>query len=164
MQDIIEFFSGLLETGNWPARWFCGIWSDFHGWLYIISDIGIWLAYFFIPVILIWFIKKRPDLPFLPVFWLFGAFIILCGVTHLLDAVIFWYPVYRLSALFRFFTAIVSFITVYALIRDLPKLLEVDSYHVKGVEGESIIDEIAKKDQEILLLKEEIHQLKLNQQ
>lgn len=163
MKDIIAFFSGLLDTGNWPASWFCGIWSDFHGWLYILSDIGIWLAYFFIPVILIWFIKKRPDLPFLPVFWVFGAFIILCGVTHLLDAVILWFPVYRLSALFLFFTAIVSFITDYALIRDVPKLLEVESIHAKGVEGESIIDELAKKYQEIVLLKEEILHLKGNQ-
>ena len=73
---------------------------------------------------IIWFIQQKPDVPFLPVFWLFGAFIILCGTTHLIDAVIFWWPAYRLSALIKFFTAIISFITVYALIRDLPKVLE----------------------------------------
>ena len=124
MDQLIEFIIKLLSTSDWPPRWVCGKWSEFHGWLYIGSDIGIWLAYFIIPVIIIWFIQQKPDVPFLPVFWLFGAFIILCGTTHLIDAVIFWWPAYRLSALIKFFTAIISFITVYALIRDLPKVLE----------------------------------------
>ena len=124
MDQLIEFIIKLLSPSDWPPRWVCGKWSEFHGWLYIGSDIGIWLAYFIIPVIIIWFIQQKPDVPFLPVFWLFGAFIILCGTTHLIDAVIFWWPAYRLSALIKFFTAIISFITVYALIRDLPKVLE----------------------------------------
>jgi len=38
MLQIGEFFRGLFETDRWPARWHCGYWSDFHGWLYIISE------------------------------------------------------------------------------------------------------------------------------
>lgn len=123
MNQVLEFFTNLFDTTDWPARWVCGTWSDFHGWLYILSDIGIWLAYFIIPVIIIWFIQYRPKIEFLPVFWLFGAFIICCGTTHLMDAVMFWWPAYRLSALLRLITALVSFITVFVLIRDLPKLM-----------------------------------------
>ena len=124
MTEIGEFFQKLLDTSDWPARWVCGKWSDFHGWLYIGRDVAIWLAYFIIPVVIIWFVQKRPNVPFLPVFWLFAAFIIFCGTTHILDAIIFWWPAYRLSALLRFMTAIISFATVFALIRDLPKLLD----------------------------------------
>ncbi len=29
--------------------------------------------------------------------FLFGAFILACGTTHLMEAIIFWYPVYRLA-------------------------------------------------------------------
>lgn len=104
-------------------RWVCGEWSAFHGWLYITSDIAIWLAYFVIPAIIIFFIQKRQNIPFLPVFWLFGAFIILCGSTHLMDALMFWWPGYRLSAVLRLLTALVSLATAFALIRDLPKLI-----------------------------------------
>ena len=86
MKQITEFFSRLLDTSDWPPRWICGEWSDFHGWLYICSDVAIWLAYFIIPVIIIWFIQRKPNFPFLHVFWLFGAFILLCGATHLIDA------------------------------------------------------------------------------
>ena len=37
-----------------------------------------------IPVILLFFAGRRPDVPFRKVFLLFGAFILACGTTHLL--------------------------------------------------------------------------------
>ena len=45
MNEMLEFFQNLFEISDWPPRWVCGKWSDFHGWLYIGSDIAIWLAY-----------------------------------------------------------------------------------------------------------------------
>jgi hypothetical protein len=124
MEQVRDFITKLFLADNWPPRWVCGEWSTFHGWLYITSDIAIWLAYFVIPAIIIFFIQRRHNLPFQPVFWLFGAFIILCGSTHLIDAVMFWWPGYRLSALIRLMTAVVSMVTAFVLIRDLPKLID----------------------------------------
>jgi len=118
-----DFFANLFDTSHWPPRWHCGTWSDFHGWLYIISDIAIWASYFLLPILLIRMVTKRKDVPFLKIFWLFGAFIILCGTTHLIDAAIFWWPVYRLSAFIRFLTAVVSVFTVIALYKVLPQML-----------------------------------------
>ena len=48
----------------------------------MISDSVIALAYFAIPAALLWFIRKRPDLPFTPIFALFGVFIIACGPSR----------------------------------------------------------------------------------
>jgi chemotaxis family two-component system sensor kinase Cph1 len=122
MHPIIEFFSGLFDTKQWPARWHCGYWSDFHGWLYIISDLAIWLSYFLIPIIILdYFIKKRKSIKFHKVYFLFAGFILLCGTTHFLDAAMFWVPMYRLNALIRLFTAVVSLLTTYYLIRILPQ-------------------------------------------
>lgn len=123
MEQVTEFIVKLFQADDWPARWVCGNWSAFHGWLYITSDIAIWLAYFVIPAIIIFFIQKHHNLPFLPVFWLFGAFIILCGSTHIIDALMFWWPGYRVNALVRVLTALVSMATAFVLIRDLPKLI-----------------------------------------
>ncbi|GAB2986288.1 hypothetical protein GCM10027049_26940 [Mucilaginibacter puniceus] len=117
-----EFIAGIFSTADWPARWVCGTWSEFHGWLYIFSDLLIWASYFAIPVLLILLVKRRKDLPFLGVIHLFIAFIILCGLTHLLDALLFWWPAYRISAILRFATGVVSAITVIALYRVLPKI------------------------------------------
>ena len=92
-QQVSNFFGSILSTNEFPARWQCGTWSEFHGWLYILSDVGIWVAYFTIPIVLGFFlIKRKEDLPFKSILVLFIAFILACGLTHLLDAIIFWWP------------------------------------------------------------------------
>ncbi|TSJ41071.1 HAMP domain-containing histidine kinase [Mucilaginibacter corticis] len=118
--QLSEFFSRILDTSDWPPRWHCGNWSDFHGWLYICSDLVIGVAYFAIPFLLIRMLKGRPDIPFPKIIWLFIAFIIFCGTTHFMDALIFWWPAYRLSALIRLLTGVISAITLFALYRILP--------------------------------------------
>lgn len=128
MEQVKEFITQLFGTESWPARWFCGQWSDFHGWLYISSSIAIWAAYFAIPLILICLLYKRKDsIPFQRVFGLFILFILSCGSTHLIDAIIFWHPIYRISALALFFTAIISWITVIALFKVIPEALTLKS-------------------------------------
>ena len=63
------------------------------------------------------------------VFWLFGAFILLCGLTHFIDAMMFWWPAYRLNGLLRFLTACVSWLTVFALIKVLPQAFALKTSH-----------------------------------
>ncbi|WP_240609322.1 hypothetical protein [Flavipsychrobacter stenotrophus] len=120
MDQVVEFFSGILDTSSWPPRWHCGRWTDFHGWLYIISDLLVFSAYFTMPVLIVRYIAKQTSARFHKIYFLFAAFILACGFTHLLDAITFWHPVYRLSAIARFITGIISWVTVYYLIRLLP--------------------------------------------
>jgi PAS domain S-box-containing protein len=120
MSQVGDFFSKLFDTTNFPPRWHCGRWSDFHGWLYIISDIMVWAAYFAIPLIIVRFVSKRTDARFVRIYFLFAAFILACGSTHLIDALAFWFPFYRFNALVRFCTGVISWITVFSLIRILP--------------------------------------------
>lgn len=127
IEQISLFFSQLFSIEGFPARWFCGEWTPFHGWLYIISNWLIWSAYFSIPVILLFFIRKRRDVPFIKIFALFALFIFACGTTHLVDSILFWYPVYRFSALVLLFTGIVSWVTIFAMIQILPQALSLRS-------------------------------------
>ena len=121
--QVAGFLSNLFSTKDFPARWYCGTWSASHGWLHIISDLAVWLAYLAIPLALMYFIRKRPDVPFHKVFWLFGAFILACGTTHLFEALLFWWPAYRFLGLVKLITAIVSVATVIALVPIIPKIL-----------------------------------------
>ncbi|WP_315814048.1 hypothetical protein [Paraflavitalea speifideaquila] len=121
MNQVVEFFAKLLKTSDWPPRWHCGKWTEFHGWLYIISDLMVWSAYFAIPFIIIRFITRKHDAQFIRLYFLFAAFILACGATHFFDAVTFWFPVYRVNALVRAITGIISWITVFYLIKILPK-------------------------------------------
>lgn len=120
MEQVLEFFRKLFDTSDWPPRWHCGNWTDFHGWLYIISDLLIWSAYFAIPLAILKYISKRGDAKFVRAYFLFAAFILACGSTHLLDAITFWFPAYRLNALVRLVTGIVSWVTVFHIIRIMP--------------------------------------------
>ena len=142
MDQVSDFFAQLFSSAGFPPRWHCGQWTDFHGWLYVTSDIVIWLAYFIIPTILVLFIQRRRDIPFPPVFWLFGAFIVLCGTTHLADVIMFWSPAYRVNALVRVATAVVSMMTVVHLLRILPLALSLkgaaafDAERARRIEAE----------------------------
>lgn len=123
---MLDFLRKLFDTTGFPARWNCGAaWGQtpFVGWMHIVADLLIWGAYTAIPLVLVYFVLKRRDLPFPRVFWLFGAFIYSCGTTHLFEALIFWHPIYRFQAVLKLVTAVVSWATVAALIPAIPKAL-----------------------------------------
>jgi PAS domain S-box-containing protein len=122
-----EFLRILFDTSDFPARWNCGNWSAAHGWTHILSDLAIWGAYTAIPLVLAVAAIKRRDLGFPRAMWLFVAFILACSMIHLVDAVIFWHPVYRISTVTKVVTAIVSWITVIVLIYYGPRLLQLSS-------------------------------------
>jgi len=119
-----EFFGKLTDTEGFPPRWECGsAWTPAHGWLHIVSDYAIFGAYAAIPIVLAYFILRRKDIPFPPLLWLFVAFIALCGLGHFVEGTLFWWPWYRLSGVIKAITAIVSWVTVIALVRIVPLLL-----------------------------------------
>ncbi len=124
---MIDFFSKLFDTSDFPPRWSCGNWSEGLGWLHIFSDVATWGAYTAIPMVLIYFVRQRKDIPFTRLFWLFSVFILACGSVHLVEAIIFWYPAYRVSGLVKLVTAIASWATVMALIRVAPSVLHFPS-------------------------------------
>ncbi len=124
---MFDFLTRLLDTSDFPARWQCGNWTAGHGWLHILSDLGVWSAYVAIPCVLGYFALRRKDIPFRSIFLLFGVFILACGTTHLMDALVFWWPAYRLAAVIKLFTALVSWLTVAALIPVTPRALAMRS-------------------------------------
>ena len=138
MGQLIDFIRQLGDSQAFMPRWVCGEWSELHGWMYIISDLIIFLAYMAIPVAMLIFVRRRwDDVPFKPVFWLYMLFIFLCGMTHLIDAIIFYEPIYRINALVLVLTAVVSMITVGAMVFVLPKALAYKS----PVQLSQIVDE-----------------------
>ena len=146
MDQVVDFFSKLFDTSDWPPRWHCGNWTTFHGWLYIVSDVLIWAAYYAIPILIISFIIRKQKQKFAKIGWLFASFILACGFTHLLDALTFWYPMYRLSALVRFVTAVISLVTLYNLSKLLASIAKLKS----GEELEAEIEYRKKLESELL--------------
>lgn len=112
----------LIDTTDFPMRWDSGNWTPQHGWTHIVADLAIAVAYAVISIALAgyWW-KKRGELAFPKLLWIFGAFIFSCGSMHAVEAVLFYYPVYRLSALLKVITAVVSWAAVIAMLRAAPR-------------------------------------------
>jgi PAS domain S-box-containing protein len=101
----------------------CFLWDPSLLWLHVVSDSLIALAYFLIPVALVRILRKRSDIPFNGVFFCFAAFVVACGLTHVMEVVTLWHPVYWVSGILKAVTAAVSIATLVVLVRISPAIL-----------------------------------------
>lgn len=106
---------------------FCINWSPWLLTLSVISNLLIFIAYFSIPIALVFFLRKREDLSFKAVLWLFSMFILACGSTHLMHVITYWHPWYWTQATLDLVTAVVSVATAIYLWPMIPKLLQLPS-------------------------------------
>jgi len=93
-----------------------------------ISDFFIALAYFSIPLELIYFVKKSAIFPYRWVLVQFGAFIVLCGATHFINLWTFGAHTRAVAVVLtvaKIFTAVVSCATALMLVHIIPDLLSV---------------------------------------
>jgi hypothetical protein len=109
MMMIVDWFMKLFEASGFLTRNHCGPWSATLVRAYIASNAVITLAYALIPfcLLIIW-IKRRRDMEHAWLLLLFTAFIVACGLTHVCDIVVFWWPGYRLFTLISSVTALLS--------------------------------------------------------
>lgn len=106
---------------------YCFLWQPGVLWLHVLADTGIVLAYFGIPLVLAYILRRRRDLPFRGLFALFSAFILLCGFTHLLNIWVLWHPDYYFEGVVKALTAIASIATLIALIVRIPMAISFPS-------------------------------------
>jgi PAS domain S-box-containing protein len=124
MPDLIET---LFSSGAFIPHGHCYLWQPELVWLHILSDSLIALAYYSIPLTLFYFVQKRQDLPFDWVFLLFGAFIVSCGTTHLIEVWTLWHPIYWFSGALKAVTALISLYTAIRLVQLMPQALALPS-------------------------------------
>src|SRR6266852_2975647 len=113
----------LFASSELLPHGFCYQWKPLLVWLHVISDTLIAVAYFSIPPILIYLVKKKRDLPFDWMFVCFGTFIAACGATHLMEVVTLWLPLYWISGGVKVITALASLSTAALLVRVVPRVL-----------------------------------------
>jgi hypothetical protein len=97
-----------MNSGGFTPHGFCLSWDADLMVAFILSNAMIASAYVTLSVVLA-FAGSRPR-PAVPrwLYWSFAAFIFCCGITHVLDNVTLWLPVYRLQAAVLAVTALVS--------------------------------------------------------
>ena len=147
------FYSDYMPHGH------CYMWQPHILWTNVIADLLIAAAYFSIPIALMVFANKRPDIGYQKVVWLFSLFILFCGITHLFGIVTIWQGMYGWHGLLKSMTAAVSISTAIYLYRILPTLITIST--PKQVEG--IRQELSSVSQERNQLSMQIEQQKLVQ-
>jgi PAS domain S-box-containing protein len=105
----------------------CYLWQPEVLWLHVISDALIALAYLAIPAALIYFVRRRRDIPFDGMIWCFGVFITACGATHAMEVWNVWHANYLLAGGIKALTAVASVPTAILLVRLIPKALALPS-------------------------------------
>ena len=102
---------------------YCYLWTPNLIGLHVVSDSLIAVSYLSIPITLLHFIRKRRDIPFSWMFICFGAFIVACGGTHMMEIWTLWFPSYWLAGALKALTACFSVVTAILLIRLVPLAL-----------------------------------------
>jgi PAS domain S-box-containing protein len=123
----MDFFRQLFGPGDFMPHGYCYLWNPALVWLNVISDSLIAVSYFTIPFTLLWFVRKRRDIPFGFVFILFGTFIVACGSTHVMEVWNLWHSEYWLAGFLKAITAIASITTAIVIARLLPQALDIPS-------------------------------------
>jgi PAS domain S-box-containing protein len=125
--SMTSFLSWLMSPQDYMPHGMCFLWQPELIALHVASDSSIALAYYSIPIALIYFVLKRTDLAFPSIFVLTGLFILACGTTHAMSVWTLWYPDYRVDGGIKAVTALLSIGTGVAIWKVMPLALALPS-------------------------------------
>ena len=116
-----------MDVSQFMPHGMCFLWRPDLLAFHVVADALIALAYFSIPVFLIWLVRKRGDLPFSWLFVMFALFIVSCGTTHLMSIWVIWHPDYWVEGAVKWITAVSSVGTAALLLPLTPKIMAIRS-------------------------------------
>ena len=134
LEDIRLYF----ETNSFLAHGYCMTWRTDLIALHAFSDFIIFLSYFIIPTALLYLYYKRTDLVQSRIILLFSAFILACGLTHLIGLITLWNPVYGFEGMVKAATAVVSGLTAVASWMLMPAALKLPSAQMLKVKNDAL--------------------------
>ena len=134
-------YAGVLgpNSANFMPHGYCYMWDPRIVWLHVITDALIGFSYYAIPVVLVYFIRKRRNLPFNWIFWMFAGFILACGTTHLMEIWNIWHGDYVLAGVIKAITAVLSVFTAAMLIPLTPKAIALPAVQTLNRELEAAV-------------------------
>ncbi len=109
-------FAPVLFSARYLPHQFCYLAQPWLIWTNAPADATIFLAYLVLfesLFLLAWLVRVQLR-PYLWILLAFGSFILTCGLTHLMEVVTIWWPVYPLSTAVKITCALVSIPTAIA--------------------------------------------------
>ncbi|MBC7283767.1 ATP-binding protein [Hoeflea sp.] len=127
-----------FETNSFLAHGYCMTWRTDLIALHAFSDLVIFVSYFIIPTALLYLHYKRSDLVRSRIIFLFSAFILACGLTHLIGLITLWNPVYGFEGMVKAATAVVSGLTAFASWMLMPAALKLPSAQTLKLKNDAL--------------------------
>jgi PAS domain S-box-containing protein len=132
----------MINDASYMAHGYCLLWKPWLVAIHAGSDLFIFLAYFAIPVAIWIFLRKRPDLELKPLAVLFAAFIFLCGLTHVIQMITLWWPIYETQGLVKVATAAVSVLTAIMIFPLIPTAVAIPSPRALQAANAGLVREV----------------------
>lgn len=143
-----------MDSGRYLPHGVCYTWNTHLIALHVVSDVLIGIAYFSIPLAILYLTRRRKDLPFSWLFLLFGIFIVACGATHWIEVWTLWHPDYWLAGGVKALTAAASVPTAVALVALMPAALNLPSRTELEAAKRALEEEVAMRREAELQLRQ----------
>jgi PAS domain S-box-containing protein len=119
---VVDFFSSLFRSagfhhGNSAA------WNGPLVGLHVGTSLAIWAAFTTTLIALNYYILRRQNARVSRAFWIFEGFLFAGGTLHLMNALMFLWPVYRFLGVLQLLTAVLCWGAVISLIPVIPRIL-----------------------------------------
>lgn len=148
----------MVEYGEYMPHGMCLLWQPWLVLLWAGSDFLIFLSYTAIPVALFLVLRRRTEVPQPALVWLFGAFILLCGITHFFMIVTLWVPIYPFVGWIKLATGLVSLATAIMLFRLIPDIINLPSPSALAIANRELHTEIAAHQETLATLDRQVRE------
>lgn len=117
----------LFNINNFMPHGHCYRWRTDILLMNVVSDVLIALCYLAIPTVLLIILIRRKDLPFRSTVIVFAVFVFFCSLTHIMEIINVWIPLYFITGIIKVLTAIFSLISTAIILKNLSKILTLPS-------------------------------------
>jgi signal transduction histidine kinase len=121
---MLTLLGDVMDMSTLVPHGGCLEWKPELIWLNAISDAlsaGAFFTAAFVLTLFLW--RRRSDVMFRSVFWVFATFMTACAVTRVLSILTLWVPAYGIEGLAKGFLALISVGVTAALLLMLPRIL-----------------------------------------
>ena len=143
---MFDLLQELFSSDTFMPHGHCYLWRPSLLWLQVVANGLIGLSYVAISVTIAHLVRRGHYVPFKGMAVAFGVFIVSCGLTHLFDVYVIWYPVYWIDGALRAVTAAASVATALLLPSLVPQAIALarsaGSARERGVKLQAALEDL----------------------